>query len=71
MTVDRRVFQSSMLESGWYDSESQTLAITFANGQTYQAQDVPPSVWQGLKQANSPGRHFHKEVKPLFNFTKA
>ena len=70
MTVDRKVFQSSMLESGSYDSDTQTLTITFANGQSYQAEDVPASVWQGLRQASSPGRHFHKEVKPLYNFTK-
>jgi hypothetical protein len=70
MPTDHKVFQSSMLEKGYYDSESQTLTVTFANGATYMAQDVPPSVWTGLKGASSPGRYFHREVKPYYNFTE-
>ena len=69
---DHKVFQSSMIQSGSYDSETGTLELHFTSGDTYTAQDVPPSVWQGLKQASSPGRHFHQVIRPLgFNFTKS
>jgi KTSC domain len=70
MPLDHKVFQSSMLERGSYNSDTQSLQVTFANGHTYEAQDVPASVWQALKQASSPGRHYHREVKPYYNFTE-
>ena len=69
---DGKVFQSSMIQSGSYDSATQTLELTFMNGDVYTAEDVPPSVWEALKQASSPGRHFHQVLRPLgFNFTKS
>lgn len=71
MSTERRVFQSSMIQEGTYDPQEKTLSITFINGQTYQAEDVPPVVWQGLKQAVSPGRHFREAIRPLFNFQKS
>ena len=71
MNAERRVFQFSMIQEGSYDPEARTLEITFINGQTYQAEDVPQVVWDGLKQATSPGRHFRQAIRPLFNFRKS
>lgn len=67
---ESRVFQSSNIQAGDYDPEARTLKITFTNGQDYVATDVPPVVWEGLKQATSPGRHFRESIRPLFNFQK-
>lgn len=69
--IDSRVFQSSMIQSGSYDSDKQILEVTFVNGDTYIAEQVPPIVWQGLKRATSPGRYFHQSLKPLYGFTKS
>lgn len=71
MPTEHKVFQSSMLEKGSYNSDTQTLEVTFASGVSWVAQDVPPSVWAGLKQASSPGRYYHREVKPYYSFTEA
>jgi len=69
--MDRKVFQSTMLQEGVYDSETQELKITFVNGTTYNYQEVPAGVWDDLKTAGSPGKFFNQEVKPLFTFTKS
>lgn len=71
MALDHKVFQSSMLERGTYNSDTQTLEITFSNGSTYLGEGIPPSVWAGLKGASSPGSFYHREVKPYYLFTES
>ena len=68
--TERKVFQSSMIQEGSYDSDTQTLEVTFTNGVTYAAEGVPPASWEGLKQASSPGRYYHQALGPLFNFQR-
>lgn len=69
--MERQVFQSRVLREGSYDSESRRMTLTFRGGEEYHAQDVSPSLWEGLKQAPSPGTFYHAIIKPLVKFTKA
>lgn len=69
--MEHKVFQSRLLREGSYDPVSRKMSLTFRGGEEYQAQDVSPSMWDGLKQAPSPGRFYHTVVRPLFKFTKA
>lgn len=68
--MERKVFQSRLLQEGSYDPNSRKMSLTFRGGETYEAQDVSPSTWEGLKQAPSPGSFYHQIIKPLWRFTK-
>lgn len=69
--MDRKVFQSRLLREGTYDPVSRKMSLTFRGGEVYQGQDVPPSLWEGLKQAGSPGNFYHQVLKPFVNFKKS
>lgn len=68
--MEQKVFQSRHLQSGTYDPQTRAMTLTFANGQTYVAKDVPPSLWAGIKQSPSPGSFYHNIVKPMVRFEK-
>lgn len=54
---------SSNIASASYDPDTQILTIEFRGGDTYEYTSVPPSTYEGLQRAPSPGRYwnFHKE----------
>lgn len=43
--------------------DSGLLSITFSSGSTYEHQNVPRDVWEGLQSAASPGRYYHDMIK--------
>ena len=67
--MNSKVFQSSHLMKGDYDSSTSTMTITFTSGSSYSAR-VPESVWNELCQAVSPGTHFHRYIKPHYTMTR-
>jgi hypothetical protein len=54
---------SSVLLEGEYDTDTQTLTITFASGRSYSLTGVPPDEWEKFRNAPSPGRYFNDFLK--------
>ncbi len=54
---------SSNLRSCRYDPGTETLDIQFHSGRTYSYARVPSTVFQGLVDADSPGRFFNAQIK--------
>jgi hypothetical protein len=54
---------SSFLTRCTWDPETEELQLQFASGKTYSFDGVPASVYQGLLEADSPGRYYHANIK--------
>lgn len=48
--------------SAGYDSETQTLQVTFREGAVYNYYNVPPAVWQQYKKSASPGKFINRRL---------
>lgn len=57
---------SSAIASADYDEQAQRLTITFKSGGRYLYQDVPPDVWEGLVNADSPGSYWRASIKDQY-----
>ena len=57
---------SSNIEKIGYDEATQTLEITFRSGGTYQYLPVTRQLWDQFINAGSPGKFFHREIKPNY-----
>lgn len=55
--------QSTALSSASYDTDTQTLDVTFINGSIYTHEGVPYSVFENLRDAPSPGRYYTSNIK--------
>lgn len=55
--------KSSNLAEVSYDSESQTMTITFQDGRSYEYYQVPVTVFQGIQHAPSAGSYFYRQVR--------
>jgi hypothetical protein len=45
-----------------YDPKTQTMALTFRGGKTYQYPRVPQAVYDDLTSAKSMGKHFARHI---------
>jgi len=59
---------SSPLNSTWlkyasYDTDTRELKISMASGQSYNFQDVPQEIYEGLAAAPSAGQYYHQNIK--------
>lgn len=71
MSVEMEFVQSSNLEQIGYDSDNQELYIVFKkSGLTYVYSDVPESVFEELKNAESLGGYFNQNIKDVYSFRK-
>ena len=61
---------STSISSAGYDEASETLAIEFNSGKTYYYSEVPETVFEELKSAESPGKFFSTQIKDVYNFEK-
>ena len=66
--MDRTSVSSSDLSSVGYDQEKQILEIEFNSGGVYQYFDVPTSIYEGLMNASSHGKYFHRNIKDNFRY---
>ena len=64
--MEREDVASSNIESVGYDGDEQTLEVEFCSGSVYQYFEVPDDVYQALKNADSVGRHFGRNIKGVF-----
>jgi KTSC domain-containing protein len=56
---------SSVLASASFDDETSEMTITFLNGREYTYSDVLESTYEGLINAESPGKYFAQLKKEL------
>ena len=59
MTTLSHSFESAMLSSATYNSETKELTVTFNGGKSYTYVDVDKSDWYDLVSAKSAGKHFN------------
>jgi len=55
--------ESSNIASIGYNSQTNSLFITFVSGKEYEYYDVPFEVYEGLRDADSVGSYFWKNVR--------
>lgn len=69
---NKKVFQSSNLQEGQYDPFTSTLRLSFVNGSIYLYTPVDVKLWEGLRDAISPGAYFAANIrfKPQLITTK-
>lgn len=66
----REEVTSSNLRSVGYDENTNTLEIEFHGGGVYQYSAVPINIYQGLMNASSHGKYFHRHIKRHYRYTK-
>ena len=57
---------STALRSCAYDGETQALDVTFASGRVFTYEGVPQDVFEGLRDAPSPGSYYHANIKDAY-----
>lgn len=58
--------ESSMLDEIAYDETTKKLTIKFNHGSAYEYYDVELAIFNGLKEAESIGKFFHKHIKSQY-----
>ena len=69
--TDLEPVESSMISSVGYDPESRTLAVVFNSGKTYEYQDVPVEVYEGLMAAESKGQYMNEYIIDVYPFSRS
>lgn len=67
MGILRAPLNSSMLAHAEYDSDNQTLTLSFHNGRDYTYESVPEEEFAALAAAPSPGRYYISAIKDQYN----
>jgi hypothetical protein len=57
---------STALASARYNPEIEQLDVAFTSGRTYTHERVPPSVYEALVAASSPGRFYVQNIKGTY-----
>lgn len=52
------------------DHDGKHMTITFQSGHTYKYKDVPISMFEKFKSAESPGKFFHGQINKIFEHSK-
>ncbi len=53
-----------------YNDEKKELDICFASGGTHRFSECPREIYEGLKAAESPGKHFHAHIRRAYKSEK-
>jgi hypothetical protein len=61
---------SAVIASFSYEAATAVLRITFVSGLVYQYRQVPPTVYEGLKNARAKGIYFNNVIKDKYLFQK-
>lgn len=71
MAKENFEFDSSNLDTGYYDSETKVLGITFKrSGETYEYQNVPRETVDNLISSKSQGKFFYGNIQKRFKYKK-
>lgn len=66
--MDRTPVSSSNLASVGYNSEEHVLEIEFNGGGVYRYYGVPQNVYEGLINAPSHGKYFHRNIRDEYDY---
>jgi len=69
--INLKPVESSMIKQVGFDEESEVLRVVFNNNATYDYADVPKVEHDALMEADSIGKHFHRNIRGKFVTTKA
>ena len=58
--------ESSHIEKARYNHETNVLTIFFKNGKMFEYKDVPSSVWNEYRQAESVGKFINSSIKNTY-----
>lgn len=58
--------ESSMIHAVGYDRRSRTLEVVFNSGRTYCYEEVPPSEYKGLIEAQSKGQYMKYNILDMY-----
>jgi len=62
--------ESSNIVRFGYERDSNVLSIEFKKGGKYQYFDVPESVFESMKVADSKGQYFAQNIKGVFRYAR-
>ena len=62
--------ESSNVKRFKYDAGKRELVIEFGSGGVYRYSEVPFEVFDGMKDAESKGRFFHRVIRGVYAFGK-
>lgn len=54
---------STALSGASYNYDTGILDVIFTAGGSYTFENVPPEVFEGLRDSDSPGRYYHQVLK--------
>lgn len=63
MTILETRVQSTAISYVRYDTDDETMDVTFTGGQTYTHSNVPQKVFEDLRDSGSPGQYYHRNIK--------
>lgn len=63
--------ESSTIARIGYDDESLTLSVEFKTSGLYNYFDVPPQVFEGMRDAPSRGQYLAQQVKGNYRYARA
>lgn len=66
MSNHHKFENSNSIASCDYNDENNVLTVEFARGKSYQYADVPKSVYEDLKDAESPGKYFQSYIRNVY-----
>ncbi|MDQ7877788.1 KTSC domain-containing protein [Microbacterium sp. QXD-8] len=62
----RHSLDSAAIASAGYDADMAVLELEFSSGELYRYFAVPPSVYRGLRDAESAGRFFRERIRDVY-----
>jgi len=68
--MHREAIESSSLRSLGYDPATQTLEVEFRSGGVYRYEGVPFQVYSDLRDSESPGRTFTRQIRNSYECWK-
>jgi hypothetical protein len=66
----RESISSSNISELGYDEDRRILEVLFHGGSVYQYFDVPPQIYNELRQASSVGQYINANIKGHFRYAR-
>ena len=65
-----KTMPSSVVAAMEYNDEAQILRITYTSGAVYDYRNVPPDVYEDMKEADSKGTFLNYEIKGKYRYKR-
>lgn len=68
--MEEKIFDSSYLSKGIYNSETKELIITFKTTERPKMFfELPQEVWDEMKESESAGSFYHAKIKKVYEYS--